>query len=274
MKFSMRSIMSGASIFLIGSSAFSYDNNSDYVHQIETTFTTVSKDWEHQSAGEYLVENNVWNKGQTKEYIQKIGIKKARFGAVKAGWGWNWPESPDIRAFPDIMFGKNPWAESSTTSRLPVKISELNSLYADIKALHLGNGHRNMAFQMWLTADPVSRPEHIRHEVMIWLRNDGLPLAPIRKAIEIGGKEYALSVMKNFGDPQLNPPIKWDYCSFFKPTPVTEGRVDIKAFLNALIDEGLVSPQEYVAVINLGNEIRDGSGLTVLENYKITVEER
>ncbi|HEX2959164.1 MAG TPA: hypothetical protein VHO70_20185 [Chitinispirillaceae bacterium] len=272
MKLSLKGIVICASLFSISTAAYSYDNNSDYINQIETTFSTVFQDWEHQVEGEYLVENNVWNKGQTKDYIQKIGIKKGRHGAVKAGWGWSWPGSPVITAFPDVMFGKNPWAESSTTPRLPVQISKISALYADLKAIHLGNGHRNTAFQIWLTADPVSRPEHIRHEIMIWLRNDGLPLAPNQKEMEIKGEKYTLSVMKDFGDPQLNPPIKWDYCSFLVPKPFMEGRVDIKAFLDFLIEDGLVSPHEYVAVINLGNEIRDGEGLTVLESYKITVD--
>lgn len=266
-------IIAGISFFMLYCIQVCFcSDSSDYIQQIESQFKTVDTDWAHQSAGEYIVENNVWNKRNTENYRQKIGIKKSKHGAIRAGWGWEWPASSSIVAFPDIIFGKNPWADESTTSRLPVQIKNIDSLYVELKMTHLGHGHRNTAFQIWLTDNPACRPEHIRHEIMIWLRNDGLPLAPVRKTLDIDGKQYKLSVMENFGDPQLKPPLKWTYCSFLEPEIFMQGSVNIKRFLNKLIDEGLVSPEEYVAVINFGNEIRDGAGLTVVDNYRISVK--
>jgi hypothetical protein len=115
---------------------------SDSIRQLWKSFAPVTADWAQQAASEYYVENNVWNKRDTKDYRQSVGIRKLSEGAVAAGWEWDWPTSWNIVAFPDLVFGKNPWAQSSTTPKLPVRLSDIDSLYADFDILHEGRGHR------------------------------------------------------------------------------------------------------------------------------------
>lgn len=247
---------------------------SDSIVELWQTFSPVTADWERQAAGEYFVENNVWNKRDIKDYRQAVGIRKLSDGAVAAGWSWEWPTSWNIVAFPDLVFGKNPWAQTSTTPKLPVRLSDIDSLHADFDILHEGHGHRNLSFQMWLTNDPASLPHHITHEIMIWIRNDDIPFAPVVGPAEVSGANYTLSRMQNHGDPNLKPQINWTYLSFARTEPFLKGRLDIKAFYDTLSARGLVANDLYLANINLGNEVRDGAGLVVVKSYKISLSPR
>lgn len=271
------------SLFLLGCTAIQSTSTpppmpsgefSDSIVESWKTFAPVTADWERQTAGEYFVENNVWNKRDAKDYRQAVGIRKLSDGAVAAGWSWEWPTSWNIVAFPDLVFGKNPWAETSTTPRLPVRLSEIDSLHADFDILHEGHGHRNLSFQMWLTNDPASLPQHITHEIMIWIRNDDLPFAPVVGPVDVAGAKYTLSRMQNHGDPNLKPQINWTYLSFARTEPFLKGRLDIKAFYDTLSARGLVANDLYLANISLGNEVRDGTGLVVVKSYKISLKPR
>lgn len=248
---------------------------SDSILRAWASFAPVRDDWAQQAAGEYVVENNVWNKGDAKEYRQGVAIRALPDGAVAAGWSWEWPRSPNIVAFPDLIFGKNPWAGKSTSPKLPVRLSDIDSLYADFDILHEGRGHRNLSFQMWLTNDSASLPRHITHEIMIWIRNDDLPLAPVLDDhLDVGGARYALSRMENHGDPNLKPSLSWTYLSFARSEPLLEGRLDLKAFYDTLVGRGLVSRSAFLADINLGNEVRDGTGLVVVRSYRVAVRRK
>ena len=41
------------------------------------------------------------------------------------GWNWEWPyHTGDVRAYPEIFYGQNPWRDKSTTEVIPAKISD------------------------------------------------------------------------------------------------------------------------------------------------------
>ncbi|HQF55051.1 MAG TPA: hypothetical protein PK208_08045 [Fibrobacteria bacterium] len=229
-----------------------------------------TRDWERRSAGPYYVENNVWNKGATGPgYRQHVGIRPLAGAAVEAGWAWDWPTCSKIVAFPDILHGKNPWADSSTTPLLPMRLSSIASLHADLDLEQGGTGHRNTAFQIWLVDSAGDKPENITREVMVWIANDDLPFPPVVDRLRVGGREWALSKMENHGDPNIKPRLRWTYLSFSGKERISRGRIDLKEFFDTLVVRGMVSPRERLAVINLGNEIRDGKGFLHLRSYRI-----
>lgn len=47
-----------------------FTENENYFQQLHRYYQTpATTDWEQQHAGEYYVENNVWNKGNTKGHL-------------------------------------------------------------------------------------------------------------------------------------------------------------------------------------------------------------
>lgn len=266
------SIIASAALFFavtFAAAASRFTENGDFFEQLRRVYPhPATADWEHQYAGEYFVENNVWNKGSTRDYRQEIGIRENQDSSVSVAWAWDWPESPVIVAFPDILYGKNPWAAESSTPKMPVAIKDLDTLTAEFGFTHYGYGHRNSSFQIWLTTDSAD-DRHLLNEIMIWIRNDNLPPAPFLKNDSIAGEPFTVTTLENHGDPNLKPAIHWNYYAFVNPRLDWKGRIDLLAFLKYLIKNKLIDPDAYVAVINFGNEIRDGKGITALDHYRI-----
>ena len=264
-------IFSCTTIFLWSQTQASprFTENEDYFEQLHRYYKTpATADWEQQYAGEYFVENNVWNKGKTQGYRQEIGIQTNKDGSVSAAWAWEWPASSEIVAFPDILYGKNPWAPQSSTPKMPVALKNIDTLTAEFEFTHYGYGHRNSSFQIWLTTD-IADDKHLLNEIMIWIRNDNLPPAPFLKSDTIGGEPFSITVLKNHSDPNLVPPVHWTYYAFINPRLDWKGKIDLLAFFKMLIQDKLIDPNAYLAVINFGNEIREGKGITALNNYRI-----
>ena len=85
--------------------------------------------WSQFTIGSYLVENNVWGQGNITDFTQCI-YHTGTGDDVYFGWNWNWPVgNSDVKAYPEVIFGKKPWNSSSTNPVLPIKIQNLNEFY-------------------------------------------------------------------------------------------------------------------------------------------------
>lgn len=58
---------------------------------------------------------------------------------------------------------------------------------------------------------------------------------------------------------------------FVGPSGRFSDTLDLAAFYDYLVDEGHVDPSLYLAVIEFGNEVIEGSGETWLREYEVTV---
>ena len=93
----------------------------------DTTFNC--NGWAQFAIGSYLVENNVWGQGSITDFTQCI-YHTGTGDDVYFGWNWNWPVgNSDVKAYPEVIFGKKPWNSSSTNPVLPIKIQNLNEFY-------------------------------------------------------------------------------------------------------------------------------------------------
>ena len=240
----------------------------NYVAELQARHDCLAKDWERREAGGYIVENNVWNKGDRSDYSQCVFLEPEALGAVRAGWAWKWNNpTNDVVAYPDIIFGKNPWFETSTTTTLPARIREAGDVEILLDVEHTGTGKRNLAFQVWLTKESAATPKSVTREVMIWLENNGLRPAGTKIAdLSLDGKALELWENPHHGDPNG---LEWNYFAFVYRTPLLQGRVPLSKMLQYLIETGHVSPDEYLAGINLGNEIINGNGQTLLKRYRV-----
>jgi hypothetical protein len=187
---------------------------------------------------------------------------------VNAAWAWNWPgQRFDVVAYPSIVFGKKPWSDASTTPLLPKRIAALGCLEADFELNQQAQGSRNLAFDLWVTADPEAAPESIRAEVMIWLSHEGMSSAGrSEQRLEVDGRQVDLRVRDGHPGPDG---LSWRYIAFVYPEPWEAGPIDLSAHLDALVEDGYISAEDYLADVELGNEIVSGSGKTTLVNYVV-----
>ena len=149
------------------------------------------EDWAEIREGEYMVSNNVWGKGEITDYQQCIS-KTQQGDATQFEWTWQWPgNGGQVKSYPEIIYGWKPWNSESTTPAMPVKLADLQQATVTYDASISATGTYNLAFDVWITRDAVSKPENITHEIMIWPVNSGMHAAgQLVQQVTIGDDTY------------------------------------------------------------------------------------
>lgn len=224
--------------------------------------------FETLSRGAYTVENNTWGAYQVSAYRQCVYAAPEFATGPRFAWTWDYPaELPDeVKAFPELIHGKKPWAWTSTTPRLPRPVSPAPSLRVDFAVRTEGTGRYNAAFEIWLTRSPVAGGEpDVSHEVMFWVGHAGDP-SPV--GLQAG------TVTLADGRPcdlWLGRIKTWDYFGFVFHRPISEGVLECGYYLDYLLRQGYLPADVYIASLEFGNEIWHGSGRTVIDRYEVTV---
>jgi len=237
------------------------------------TIELTCADWESVTSGSYRAENNTWGKGDLTGWSQCIGLSLRADGALAARWTWDWlMAGGSVKAYPEIVFGQKPGSQS-TTPDLPLQVSRVKSAQVtyDITSTRTGSG--NLAFDIWLTdsanPDTWGAPP-ITHEIMIWLEGYG-SLAPGGSWVEtvpIGDADYSVYLARNWGD-------GWTYIAFYRtPNQLGAGTLELADFLAYMLENELATGAEYMASIEIGNEVVSGSGETILNQYEVSVQSK
>jgi len=225
---------------------------------------TLCDDGSEMREGEYILSNNVWGKGDRTDYEQCIIHTKLKDG-VQFGWEWNWPNdgSDNVKAYPEIVYGWKPWSSQSTSTMLPVKLGDVDSIivsFQKVRSIMYGSG--NLAFDLWVTSSGQPNPGNIKHEIMIWLERDILrPGGSKQSSVTVDGYTY------DFYRADWN----WTYLAFILQPEEDVDVFHLHTFLDFLIDAGHISADEYLASIEFGNEIVYGSGYTIIQDFTIEV---
>jgi hypothetical protein len=236
---------------------------------------SLCNDFQNGSSGNYLIENNVWNKGDVTGYKQCVDISAHASGGVQAVWEWNWPAHATtvVRAYPEVIFGHKPWLANTTApGLLPRVVNDLKTVRADVSFTSTHTGLGNLAFDIWLTSSDIKTGNHlpIKHELMIWLDNFGMQAAgPKIDSVLINGTTWDLhQATATWAGPE--PFQYWAYLP--RQAIKSPASIDIQPFLNHLKTRGSITGQEWLASIELGNEIVQGTGRTVLNQLNITID--
>jgi len=207
-------------------------------------------------------------KRDIKDYRACVAIEETGRGRTAMSWKWRWPYGPDVVAYPEIMFGRNPWRDASTTPGLPVQVGRCKPLVkyqADLKA----SGTYNLAFDLWITRTVTAREADITHEIMIWVANSGgIPDGAKEAVVRIGGMEYDLWVKKDHGV------ARWTYAAFVSRGEQLKATLDLGAFMSILVERGLLATDLYLSSVEFGNEITGGEGACAITGYDIAIRGR
>ena len=218
--------------------------------------------WAQEPYGDYLIENNVWGQGTINEFSQCIFITNDS----SFGWTWDWPDvGYNVKAYPEIIFGKKPWSANSTTNELPLKIGNVETFEVNFDLNIEASGNYNLAFEFWVIEDSISNQDQITNEVMIWTTNSLLQPAGEQIAVFFSDGYYYDLFRAEFND--------WIYYAFVSQTDQQEGTLNVHNFINYMVATGYLNPNEYLASFELGNEIVNGSGQTNIRQYSISVNQ-
>ena len=219
--------------------------------------------WSQFAIESYLVENNIWGQGSITDFIQCI-YRTGSGDDIHFGWNWNWPGgSSNVKAYPEVIFGKKPWSSSSTNAALPIKVQTLDEFYVVYDLDMDAAGSYNLAFEFWVTTDSMSSETGITTEVMIWMDNNLIgPAGNIIGTVTFAGFDYNL-YRANWDS--------WTYFAFLSAEPQYSGVLGVHHFVDHLVSQGMLNPDEYIADFELGNEVVYGTGHTDIQQYEIYV---
>jgi hypothetical protein len=234
-------------------------------------------DWGRISFSEYNMCNSIWNKGEIVNYSQFVYI--TRGSNFPVGWEYTWPsgiEEGDVKTYPNIQFGWNPWDGSTTTGDLSAAIGDINGFTVtfDLDTTVQPGTKYNLSFDIWITEhDYVTNPptDNITREIMIWLDYSPDVVFPGPTPVTIDGDNYLFVRYPNVTTDDYTR----DYIAFLKDPPDAPGThsrtYNIKAFFDYLLGETFITNEEYMTIIHLGNEVWYGSGEVLIRNYAADV---
>ena len=218
--------------------------------------------WAQETLGPYIIENNVWGQGSINNYTQCIYITEDS----SFGWNWDWPnQGYNVKAYPEVIFGKKPWSSQSTHPSLPVKIGEVESFVVDFDLTMTGSGSYNLAFEFWVTSDSMSMEDEITTEVMIWTDQNILEPAGTQIAVPFFDGYYYNLYQENFDG--------WTYFAFISDTPQHQGTLNVDYFISYMVALGLLDQDEYIGSFEMGNEVVYGTGSTDVHEYSVSINE-
>lgn len=243
------------------------------------TTTLSCADYLALPTGKGVLYNNVWNQqaagsGNWHQCLEK-SLYSRRFG-----WSWRWPEqSNEIFAYPQIKIGVSPWDPGAARDeRFPLDISTLTRLNIAHQLEISTNGQHNVATSMWLVDSPLigdqPAPELIAAEVMIWTYATEHHLSPagvMVDTLETNGSRWEVWVEKNWTDPSRVNDKRWIYLSFRSLESALTAEYDALELLQFAIHQNYLPDGLYLADIELGTEIRSGSGLAWVDDFRVDI---
>ena len=218
----------------------------------------------------FLLNNNVWGKPSSPTGWQLVDVAKPG-EALSWNVRYNWPVGTNphgVKCYPSIVTGWQ-WGVWSTDGRLPMSVSELSRLVSGASATLTNPGVQNLAYDLWFhAAAPVRSEDKPSDELMIWMGRYGGagPLGALREKVQIDGVTWSLYV----GD------IGWKVFSFVREENAASWRVDVKAFIDHLVRNGLMAETKQLSSVQFGTEVFSSPGDARLDitEYFVQIEKR
>jgi hypothetical protein len=223
--------------------------------------------------GRYRLLNNVWNKGATSgRYRQKIFVNDDQ-GKTIFGWAWKWRDSTGVVSYPEIQAGVSPWnGEVAPDSGFPF-LAGSKQLMVDYDIALEASGSYNLAFEFWVVSALPPSKDTITHEVMIWIAGERLGAAGSEVGkMTVQGTTFAVNLKKNHGDASGANQNTWTIISLLADRPALHGPLDVGQVIDYLLKNGYLTEKQYIANLELGDEVQRGSGTTLVRNYAVRVK--
>ncbi|WP_166454813.1 DUF4214 domain-containing protein [Duganella aquatilis] len=242
----------------------------------------------------YNVSTNEWNivdgAGNLKPlpfaYTECATGKSLPDNAISASWNWSLPQAdwqyPEsatntqgyVKAFPEIIYGRQLWGATSSGSTLPMLVSDVN-LTANYDVNVDTDGLPLTFQQTFLQGTYISTKDSND-----WLTSVTVMLMPTKvcmdecgnphkfiETIVIDGITYYVYMQVEMdeqkGIPRYNVEllVKEDHL---------RGSMKMKSINDYLISKGWLKPNNYMNSIEMGTEIISGAGKTTVKHFSVT----
>jgi len=229
------------------------------------------KNGENKLINDVLLKCNLWGRTKVKKGEPHLCVYMK---GNLIGWKWDVPNNASgVIGYPALQLGIGPWDKNKNRrSGFPAKISSIKELSVDYD-METVVKHRkyNLAFDLWLISDEGENDSNkIKTEIMIW--EDYFDFSSYGKKKELITTPFGTyKVLVGY---LLNPKYgqDWQYIAFVRTTPRTKGKVDIKYLIDYLVENKMIESEHLLTSVELGNEIGNSSGFTLVKKFDWTFE--
>lgn len=229
-------------------------------------------DWVITKHQTIQLQNNVWGKQNSDDYQQCIAQNVQQPNQFR--WRWHWSNDRlGVKAYPSLLYGYKPWVNYSTSPDLPKKLTDVNDIWVKFDVRSQTQGRVNLLLEAWLTDNPNPKPYDRTSEIAIHLMQQNWPGQGGEYVETISLQGHVFKVYLNHQMQVPNDPHTWSYLSFVKQgQPLYQARLNLRPFINYLLDKRFIIKSEYLSSIELGNEIDQGFGDTQIKSFSVHID--
>ncbi|MEZ5449446.1 MAG: hypothetical protein R3E89_10830 [Thiolinea sp.] len=243
-------------------------------HALHAGWKKSCEDWATFASGDIELNNNTW--GRQNEWHYQQCIYQNREQPQRMGWEWKWPQHKEgVKAYPSLMYGHKPWNRQSTTTALPRRLDQLQNIQVNFSTQMQYSGSVNLLLEAWLTDSAKPQPADRTSEIAIHLMQHQWPGqgGDYHDSVVIDGHAFDVYINHHMTVP--GDPHTWSYLSFVNTgKPLLRGRINLKAFLDYLLAQGMIVPSEYLTSVELGNEIEYGEGESRVDYFRVHTQDK
>ncbi|HKO49508.1 MAG TPA: hypothetical protein VJV79_17385 [Polyangiaceae bacterium] len=241
----------------------------------EPGVTSQCSNYATTTQGPFHYQNNMWAQGKAMGAFEQCVVARQVAGKTQLGWTWNWPGYEALGfGYPEIIFGWKPWSARSTTSALPLRISELRALTVRYAVASQFTGKAALSLTIFVTDSSrtsAANPLAIVDELVLWLDypERAVPVGTRVALFEVAGRGYELWHTPQHGD--RGDGTGWELYYLKGPNHQLHGAIQLQPLLEWLLQQKLIRGDRFVASVELGNELMGGSGTTWVEDFDVVV---
>jgi hypothetical protein len=245
----------------------------------EDGVTADCRPWATAISGPFRYTNDQWGANKAKSGFEQCLLSREGASGIEYGWSWHWPGFDEtVFAYPSITFGWKPWTGGlATDPRFPLRVADVKRLELHYEVETQAEGVYNLAPEIWFTktkpaAGAAGDPSSITREVMLWMDFGGgaTPAGSVVGHPVLGGVRYEFWKEENIGK-EANG-VGWTLLTFKSPAIARKASLPLHELLQHLVETSLLPPDEFVASVELGNEIMGGRGTTWIKRLELIVE--
>lgn len=216
--------------------------------------------------------NNKWgqNKLKSKEYYDQVIYYKNN----KFGWSYSTPKGDrGVIGYPEVLIGQSPWGGDTTSKYFPIKIKDVKTLESCYNVtMYVQPKMYNLTYDLWFTKNSEIAAKNISHELMIWEdRNVSRPGGKYITSVKLSSGNYRLYHKYMDRRSENLGTDGWNYTAFIRVDRQRSGNIDLKEFIQEMLNRGYITEDEFLTSVEFGNEVCNASGLTIINKYELKI---
>ena len=225
-----------------------------------STSATLTKQWDSLTVGDYSVLNNDWGIPASQQSSAYTSITVADTSNVNNNLTMNWT-TPNVipgtyvYAYPEVYWGGQYGQQLPNFSTTISNLKTLNVNYS----VSTTSADSDVLLEVW-TKNAAGT---ITHEIGVFVYGWG-------NGENVAYKDQYINALTNANASGAGGGGgAWNFVTYRTVTDQLSGTISFSTILQDLVSKGIVDPNDYVSGLELGSEMRQGSGNLHVNNFNV-----